>query len=331
MMGAGTPEFVILGAGAMGSIFGAHLARAGHSVVMLVREGRARQINADGVRLSGLDNLSIRVPATSDATQLSRAGVLIVAMKTLGTAAALAPLRHVQFDAVISLQNGAFKNDRLIDAFGRDGVLGALTDSSGELRPDGSVLFTRNVLTVIGELDGGMSRRAESIAGMIDAAGIRTCAVPDITTREWSKFCGWAGYMTMAVATRAPSWKFVADPDGALLIARVVREVGALAAARGIALSDESILPIASMCRGSEAEAAAAVMHRNKDMQATAPLHRISSLQDFDAGRELELEETIAVALQQGRDHAIPMPALDSLYHLCRNVARNRGKPDAPG
>jgi 2-dehydropantoate 2-reductase len=322
------PEFVILGAGAVGSIFGGHLARAGHSVVMLVREGRAQQIRADGLRLTGLQDVSVRVPAITDASQLARAGVLIVAMKTLGTAAALAPLQHMQFDAVLSLQNGAFKNDRLVDAFGRDRVLGALTDSSGELRPDGSVLFTRNVMTVIGELDGGISARAATIAASIDRAGVRTTAVADIVTREWSKFCGWAGYMTMAVATRAVSWKFVTDPDGALLIARVVREVGALARARGIELSDESILPIASMCRGSEDEAAAAVVHKNKDMQATAPLHRISSLQDYEAGRELELEETIAIALREGRDRGIPMPALDALYHLCRNVTRIRGRAE---
>jgi len=319
-----SPAFLILGAGAMGTIFGAHLARAGHSVAMLVRERRAQQIGADGLRLTGLDDFNVRVPAISDPSQLRRAGVLIVAMKTLGTAEALAPLHQVKFDAVLSLQNGAFKNDRLIDAFGRETVLGALTDASGELRPDGSVLFTRNVMTLIGELDGRQSARLEDIAATINAAGVRTKAVSDIQGREWSKFCAWAGYMTMAVATRALSWKLVTDPDGALLIARVVREVGALAKARGIELSDESILPIVSMCRGTETEAAAAVMRKNEAMQATAPLHRISSLQDFEAGRALELEETIAIALREARERGIAMPTLDSLYHLCRALEKIR-------
>jgi 2-dehydropantoate 2-reductase len=245
-------------------------------------------------------------------------------MKTLGTAEALAPLHRVKFDAVLSLQNGAFKNDRMIDAFGREAVLGALTDASGELRPDGSVLFTRNVMTLIGELDGSQSARVKGIAATINGAGVRTKAVPDIEGREWSKFCAWAGYMTMAVATRALSWKVVTDPDGALLIARVVREVGALAKSRGIELSDDSILPIVSMCRGTEAEAAAAVMRKNAGMQATAPLHRISSLQDFEAGRALELEETIAVALREARERCIAMSTLDSLYHLCRALEKIR-------
>lgn len=308
----------------MGSIFGAHLARAGHSVALLVREQRAAQLRAEGLRLTGIEQISVRVPVLTDAAGLRRAGVLIVAMKTLGTAAALAPLRSVKFDAVLSLQNGAFKNDRLIEVFGREAVLGALADASGELRPDGSVLFTRNVMTLVGDLDGTPGPRSQALAATLERAGIRTRAVDDIVGREWSKFCGWAGYMTMAVATRAVSWKLVTDPDGALLIARVVREMAALARARGIALSDESILPIASMCRGTEADAAAAVIRTNADMQATAPQHRMSSLQDFEAGRVLELEETVAVALREARERGIAMPTLESLYHLCRALERIR-------
>jgi len=308
----------------MGTIFGAHLARAGHAVAMLVRERRAAQLRADGLRVAGLANLHERVPVLSDASELRRAGVLIVAMKTLGTAAALAPLRHVQFDAMLSLQNGAYKDDLLIEAFGRERVLGALSDASGELQPDGSVMFTRNVLTQVGELDGNLAPRAQTIADTLDAAGVRTKAVADIVGREWSKFCGWAGYMTAAVAMRSVSWKFVTDPDGALLIARVAREMGALAAARGIELNDESILPVASMCRGTEAEAAAAVLRRNENMQATAPQHRMSSLQDFEAGRPLELEETVAVALREAAHRGIAMPTLDAMYHLCRALEKMR-------
>jgi 2-dehydropantoate 2-reductase len=319
------PDFLILGAGAMGTIFGAHLARAGHSVAVLVRERRARQIrDAGGLKVQGLQAFTAPVTVLTDASALRQAGTLVVAMKTLGTSAALAPLRHVQFDAALSLQNGAYKNDLLVDAFGRQVVLGALADASGELQADGSVLFTRNVLTLLGELEGGMSPRAEALAGALDAAGIRTRAVPDIVGREWSKFCGWAGYMTMAVVTRAVSWKVVTDEDGALLIARVVREMATLAASRGITLSDEALLPIVSMCAGTEQQAAAAVIERNAHMQATAPAHRMSSLQDFEAGRVLELEETVAVALAEARERGIRMPTLETLYHLCRALARIR-------
>ncbi len=55
-------EFAILGAGAIGSILGAHLAHAGHSVVMLVREQRAQQIRSDGLRIKGLVELTFPCP-----------------------------------------------------------------------------------------------------------------------------------------------------------------------------------------------------------------------------------------------------------------------------
>ncbi len=292
----------------------------------LVRERRAQQIRANGLVIKGLAGITERVPALTDASTLKHIGTLIVGMKTLGTAEALAPLRSIPIDTVFSIQNGAFKNDTLIEAFGKERVLGSLADTSGELQPDGSVLFTRNVSLLIGELQGGMSDRAQRIARAIDESGVRSSAVPDIVTREWSKFVAWAGSMTMAVATRVVSWKFTTDPDAALLIARVVREMGALAHARGVTLSDESILPVDSMCRGTEDEAAAAVIRKNENMKATAPLHRVSSLQDYEAGRPLELEETIGRALREAKRLGIAMPVLETLFHLDRSLERIRDK-----
>src|SRR5687767_24435 len=202
-------DFAILGAGAIGSILGAHLARAGHSVVMVVRERRAQQLRAGGLRIRGLAEFDIEVPVLTDATQLQRAGVLIVAMKTMGTATALQPLHKTQIDSAFSIQNGVFKNDHLVAAFGRDRVLGSLADTSGELLPSGEVLFTRNINLLVGELSGELSPRAESIASTIDRSGVRSTAVPDMLGREWSKFVAWTGYMTLSVATRSVTWKYL--------------------------------------------------------------------------------------------------------------------------
>lgn len=315
-------DFAILGAGAIGSILGAHLAKAGHSVVMLVRERRAQQIRTEGLRVKGLVDLTVQVPALTDASRLRRVGTLIVGMKTLGTEAALAPLRNTSIDNAFSIQNGVLKNEQLIALFGRDRVLGSLADTSGELLPSGEALFTRNVMLLVGELVGEVSERARKLAATIDAAGIRASAAPDMLTREWSKFAGWAGYMTMAVATRSVTWKFVTEPDAALIIARIVREVGALARAKGIDLSDQSILPMASMCRGTEEDAAAAVIRKNENMQTTAPLHRVSSLQDFEAGRPLEIEETVGYALSEARRLNVAMPVLDSMFLLVRSLEK---------
>src|SRR5215204_3186483 len=108
-------NFTILGAGAIGSILGAHLARAGHSVVMLARGKRAQQVRSEGLRIRGLGEFSVPVQVIENPAELLRTDVLIIATKTLGTAASLATLSHLDLDAAFSIQNGVQKNDLLAD------------------------------------------------------------------------------------------------------------------------------------------------------------------------------------------------------------------------
>src|ERR1700754_3632057 len=136
-MTAPRTEFAILGAGAIGSILGAHLARAGHSVTMLVRERRAEQLRRDGLRIKGLSEIAAPVQVLTDASELHGAEVLIVAMKTPGTAEALEPLRNADIGTAFSIQNGMWKNEALANAFGSGRVLGCLANTSGELLPSG--------------------------------------------------------------------------------------------------------------------------------------------------------------------------------------------------
>src|SRR5439155_151051 len=122
----------ILGAGAMGSIVGGHLARAGHSVVMLARAERAQQLERRGLTIKGLVTFTAPVATLREPAALKSAGALIVAMKTPATAEALAALRHADFGVTLSIQNGPLKNELLAQAFGKQRVLGALADASGE-------------------------------------------------------------------------------------------------------------------------------------------------------------------------------------------------------
>jgi 2-dehydropantoate 2-reductase len=317
-------DFAIVGAGAIGSIIGAHLARSGCSVVMLARGTRAQQIERDGLRITGLAEFSQAVSVATDPARLRAADVLIMATKTRDSAAALATLRGASIDAALSIQNGIMKNDLLADSFGRERVLGALADTSGELKPSGEVMFSRNANIYIGELDGRNSLRAQQIAGAIDASGVRAAAVADIQRLEWSKFASWVGMMVLSVTTRAATWKYFSDPGSALVLVRLMREINLLAAALRIELSDQSVLPVATLCRESEPEAVAAIQRFGAHLQATAPQHRMSSLQDLEAGRALELEETLGWAVRTARRHGLALPLLDSCYPLVAAIDRVR-------
>lgn len=319
-------EFAILGAGAIGSILGAHLARAGHSVILVARGARAGELERSGVRLRGLAEISIRVPVLTELAELEAAEVLIVAMKTPGTAAALEGLGRLEVGAALSIQNGVLKDDLLAEAFGRDRVLGALANTSGELLASGEVLFTRNVDLPIGELAGGVSARASRIAAAIDAAGVRSSAVANILPREWAKFASWLGFASLAVATRAQSWRYLTDPDCALLIVRIVREAIMLARAHGIDPSEEgALLPLGPIAQLAEEEAVAAVRRAGEQYRASAPRHRMSILQDLEAGKSLEIEETFGDAVRRAAHLELSVPLLEAFHRLCAGIARTRG------
>jgi 2-dehydropantoate 2-reductase len=309
-------RFAILGAGALGSILGAHLARAGHDVAIIARGERARVLQRQGLVLNGLSDIKARCQVIDEPQKLRETDVLIVATKAIDTAQSLAALDHLKLETAFSVQNGVLKNELLARIWGFSRVLGAMADFSGELLANGEVKFTRNVALHVGEEKGGSSPRAENIAGLIDAAGVRCVAAPDIRTREWSKFAGWIASFPLAVLTRQITWKYMMDERSASIIVRIVREAAALAAALKIELADMSPLPVPSIVRASEADAIGIIKAIGQTFLEKSPEHRMSAQQDVLRGSRLEYEETLGFALQKAREVGVAMPTLDTCYRI---------------
>ena len=313
-------EFAILGAGALGSILGAHLARAGHDVTMLARGRRAEQVVERGLCIEGLADFSVPVRVLTDPCRLATAGTVIVATKAIGTAASLEPLRHADIGSALSIQNGVLKDELLAASFGARVVLGALANFSGELLASGQVLFTRNVELRVGEIDGSISERVRKIVASIDSAGVRAIATENIVGHEWGKFTAWAGLMALSVTTGRPTWQYLCDPIAAIDLVRIVRESTRLAAACGIDLAGASVLPILELDKVSDERAVEMVLAVGQGFRERAPAHRVSALQDFEAGRPLEIEETLGHALEVARQRNVATPLLDHYYELLRGL-----------
>jgi 2-dehydropantoate 2-reductase len=309
-------KFAILGAGALGTILGAHLSRAGHEVAMIVRGERARTLQRLGLVLNGLSDIKARPAVIDDPQKLRETGTLIIATKAIDTAQALESLRHLRLDQALSVQNGVMKNELLAGVFGYSRVIGAMADFSGELLASGEVKFTRNVCLHLGEEKGGMSPRVEELAAAIEAAGVRCAAASNIRTREWSKFAGWIAQFPLAVLTRQITWKFLMDERSAMVIVRIVREAAQLAAAMEVELVDMPPLPVPSIVHGSDSQASEIIRGIGQKFLDTSPEHRMSAQQDVLRGSRLEYEETLGYALRKGREHGVPMPTLDTCYRM---------------
>jgi 2-dehydropantoate 2-reductase len=166
--------------------------------------------------------------------------------------------------------------------------------------------------------------RAEELARIIDAAGVRTSAIEGIKGLEWSKFAAWTGLMVLSITTRATTWQYLSDVDSARVLARLVREIGALAAAHKIALSDRAPLPVATIVADSEDAAVAAIRTVGARFKALAPAHRMSSLQDLEAGRPIEVEETLGYAVRLAQQVGLSLPLLASFLGLVASIDRIR-------
>lgn len=319
-------KIIIVGAGALGSLYAAYLARDGHEVSLVARGDRARALAAHGIRVTGAEEFSARCTIVTEPRLLLPADLLILATKTYDTAAALEPLRGLKVASAFSVQNGVQKNEALAQAFGPAAVLGAISLIGAEIlapqgEAPGAVRYTRAGATTLGELAGGGSPRVEELVRTVKRAGLNVEASERIASVEWSKFVGWSGASALAVLTRQPTWRFLSDPDTALLVARVMRETAAVAQHLGIALND-SALTSAGLLHRSEAEAVQLTQAFGRQLEATAPALRQSMLQDADRGRRLEVGETLDHTLALAQRFGLPAPTLELCCRVLRMVSR---------
>ena len=317
----------VVGAGALGTLYAAHLARAGHDVQLLARGARAALIAARGIRVSGSADFTTAVPVATDRAELKAADVLILAVKTYDTAAALEPLKGLDIGCAFSVQNGVQKDDALVARWGSAHVAGAISMIGGEVTTRDfeahdqplEVRFDMAAPTLLGSL----SEHDPALEPVVDAlqnAGLVAEARDDIRSVEWSKFVGWSGVSALAVLTRLPTATFLSNPETALVAARVMRETAAVARALGVHL-DASGMARAEVLHGSESAAVTALLDQGQRMRQDAPRFRQSILQDADRGRPLEVDETLGYTLKEAERLQLATPTLDYCCRILRGIS----------
>src|SRR6266700_5195681 len=236
-------KIVILGAGALGTVLGAHLAQAGEDVTLLARGNRAAFLQEHGATITGLVDFTVPVRVVTDPSQVHAAEVLLVTVKTYDMASALQSVKHLDVDSVASIQNGVLKNEQLAQTFGSDKVLGAMAAFSGAVLPTGTVRFTVNQGLYLGELPEGAATRVQTLDETCARAGILVQVTPSIQSFEWAKYLAFVSWMAPAVLTRLETYKFLQEARTASIVAAILQEMTQLATARAIVLEDITFFP----------------------------------------------------------------------------------------
>jgi 2-dehydropantoate 2-reductase len=232
----------VLGAGALGCAIGGVLAEAGAEVWLLNRSAaHVAAMNQNGLTLrdGGVDRV-VPVQAATSASAIGHADLVIVLVKSFHTREALqnaSALLGPQ-TLLLSLQNGLGHEDILAEFVGRERVLAGKTYVGGVLLAPGHVMAgTRGKATLIGELDGSVTPRIETIAALFNRAGLDTTVSQNILGVMWDKLLVNVATGALSGITRLTYGALYAVPELKATALAAVAEAMAVARAGGVTLS----------------------------------------------------------------------------------------------
>ena len=189
----------IYGAGAIGGVTGAALARAGHDVLLVDRaEDHVAAMNAHGLTIESREgSVTVPVRAITPGALDHELGLVLLAVKSQDTSAALEVLtpRLAEAGAIVSLQNGL--NEELIaEKIGAPRTVGCLVNWAADWVAPGRILHGGHGALVLGELDGRMSDRVQGLAKLL-AVVAPTEVTDNVLGYTWAKHV----YGALLVAT----------------------------------------------------------------------------------------------------------------------------------
>lgn len=304
------PKVVIVGAGAMGGLFGGLLAERGLDVTLVdVWSEHVEAINRDGLRIVGVGgDRSIRVKATTEPAGIKEADVVLFQCKSFANNAAARSVRHLFGGGAvaISFQNGLGNEEALGSVLGPENVLGGLTAQAGLVEAPGVVRNSGDLPTYVGELQGGLSPRATAIAETFTRHGLPTIASPDIKRDKWKKLLGNVALGAISAVTDMRSFEIMAVPELQEIVLRAVDEAAAVAAAEGhqldVAEAREILMKLVDTTGGGTGRA------------------KSSMREDIIRGRRTEIDSIHAAVARLGRKHGVPTPTIDTMVALVKGL-----------
>lgn len=235
----------IIGCGAIGSLYAAHLARVAEVWALVRREDHARALNQHGLRVSGKHDFHASLKATAKPGELPECDLGIVATKATQVEESIAPVGgHFDRGAIISAQNG-LGSEEIIAAYTKGQVIRGTTFMSGTKHSDTHVQYELDTPTWIGPFEPRQTPFAmvKEAADLINAAGLKAEALQDARPAQWSKLIFNSSVNGVSAITGLPHSPHFADESqfSALghLLHELIDEGKRVAAAVGVQLHED--------------------------------------------------------------------------------------------
>lgn len=294
----------ILGAGAMGSLFGGLLAEAGHDVELLdVNPTQIAAVREHGLLIrNDAGERRLAVPIMRPEEARAQPDWLIVFTKAMHTQGALAAARHLigPHTRLLSLQNGLGNAERLAAFADGSRIAIGMTTVPADLAAPGEVHSHGESRTRVVMADGSEDAALDALAAALTGAGLPCAVDPDASVAIWEKVAFNVALNSLCAVTRRTVGALGGDAGGRQLAHAVASEVLAVAQAEGLAVS---------------LERAHATIDHALDHHGG---HKPSMLQDLLAKRPTEIETLNGAVVRAAGHRGIEVPRTETLHALVK-------------
>jgi 2-dehydropantoate 2-reductase len=293
-------RILVVGAGAVGGIFGARLTQAGRDVTFLVRAGRAELIRRDGLRIASPNGDVTLHPKLISADGLDRAyDIIILSVKCYGLTVALEDFAPAVAPGtvVLPVMNGMRHMDALKARFGDEVVIGGLCRVAAQVDDEGRIRQLARFQTLAyGELDGCVTERVRSVDAAMQGAGFEAKLSTDIVQEMWDKWVQLAALGAITCLFRGTVGAVAAVPGGADLSRSILHECALVATACGYRPSEAFL-----------AGQGTSLTEANSSLTS-------SMFRDLSTGAPVEVEEIIGDLLGRAEASGVVTPLLQAAF-----------------
>ncbi|HBE96414.1 MAG TPA: 2-dehydropantoate 2-reductase [Verrucomicrobiales bacterium] len=301
-------SFAIVGAGAVGSYYGARLAAAGNEVRFFLRSD-FDEVSRNGIKVKSIHgdfNLP-EVDCFRSPEEVGKVDVVIVAWKATANdyfEAVIGPMLH-EDTTILTLQNGMGNVERLSELFGLERVLGGMCFVCINRMKAGVIHHVGGGLIVMGEVQPASTSRLEVLVDIFEAAKIACQGAPVLELVQWRKLVWNISFNGLCITEGGITTRdLLAQDGGEERVRAIMAEVVSIAGALGYEIPAEFI---------------------DDQIEITGPMgsYRPSSMIDFMEGREVELESIWGEPLRRAKAAGVETPLTDTLYEeLLRTVSK---------
>lgn len=304
-------KIAVVGAGAMGAIFGARFAQAGHDTHLVdVAVPLVDTINSDGVTVvRGDDETVTQVPATTDPASVGPVDLVVFCVKCYHTPSAAEAARPLvdSSTVVASLQNGWGNGDVLAGVFPPEQIVVGVTYNSGTVLDIGRVAHPGVGPTTVGSFTDGGSGGPERLAEALSDGGLEATVASPIRPEIWKKLILNAATLPTAALIGMNAGALTAHPEMKELVSETAREAVAVARALGYDIDEQERID---------------AIHGLLERAGPA---RGSMLQDFEAGRRTEIDVINGAVVRAAGDKDVPVPINRAFVALVKGWESQQG------